>query len=914
VIWRIRRFALRLWNALRRERAEPDLSREIESHLELLADDFRRRGLTPEDARVAARRAFGGIEQAKELQRDARAFRWIDDAARDVRYATQLLRRSPVFALTATLSLAIGIGATTTIFTVANGLLLRAPAGVPDPDRLVDIFHIEKGSGGLAGRMAGPMVPYSLYLDTRERTATLESVYAYCIELLPTSLRVSGGAERVFASLVSPNYFSALGVSARAGRVFSALESEQEASSAVVVLSHRFWTRRFQQDPSVVGQTLRLNGQPFTVVGVASESFQGTNVLAADVWVPAPMTETLRPGSSLSWMQVMMGGRLKPGVPVSQAAAELDLIGAIVYKNQPRALGAFGRGATETAPGLSVAAASPLPGPFRLLVATFLALLMGLVSLVLVIACANLAGVQLARASFRRREIAVRLALGAGRGRLIRQLLTETVLLFGLGGCAGLMLARSMTRLLVALLPAFPIPVALSLPLDVHVAAFAIGLTALAALLSGITPALQASNADVVTALKDDAQGSPERLRLRNAFVIVQVAFSLLLIVLAGLLGRALAHVTLVDRGFDSRGVELASLDLTQAGYTDATGPAFARELMEAVRRLPMVESATIADGAPMPNVVRGMAGEELTVPGVTPPPGQPFFNATWTIVEPGYFATLRIPLLAGRDFNPGDRPGADSVVIVPEGTARRLWPGQNAVGRYILLQSRRPGAPASRPAQTERLVVVGVAKDLTAGAPRVASTLQLYVPLQQRYTPEITIIARTAEGRRIAGDLRALVASTDPNLPVLSARTLEQEITGPVEVQLRVAASVSASVGVVSLLLATIGIYGITAYVASRRTREIGIRLALGAQRSDVLRMILRQGMTLVSIGVAIGLLLAAAGSQVLKTLLFGVTPLDPLTFVGATSCFAMIGVAACFLPAWRATRVDSVEALRYE
>jgi predicted permease len=703
-------------------------------------------------------------------------------------------------------------------------------------------------------------------------------------------------------------------VSAAAGRLFGPGDSEREGASPIVVLSHRFWTRRFNADPSVVGQTFRLNGQAFTVVGVASESFQGTNVLAPDVWVPAGMTQTLRPGSSLQWMQVLMGGRLKPGISLRQAAAEIDLIGSAVYQRRPP-LERLGRPATSTVPGLSLMTASPLPGPFRILVGGFLALLMGLVSMVLVIACANLAGVQLARASARRREIAVRLAIGAGRGRLIRQLLTETLLLFVLGGVAGLLLARLMTSLVVALLPAFPVPVGLSLPLDTHVVAFTAGLTFVAAVLSGLAPALQASKADVVSALKDEAQGSSERLRLRNAFVIVQVAFSLLLVVAAGLLGRALARVTVVDRGFDARAIELATIDLSQAGYTDTTGPAFARQLLERVRQLPVVQSATMADRAPMPGVIRGMFGEGLTVPGVTPPNGQPFFMANWTIVEPGYFKTLRIPLVAGRDFSHSDRAGEPSVVIVPEATARTLWPGQNAVGKYMLWQTgQRKGlsAPSLPP---KSLLVVGVAKDLTASGPRgETASLEAYVPLQQRYTPEITIIARAMHGQRIVNDVRAIVESTDPNLPVLTVRTLEEELTGPVEVQLRVAASVSGSVGIVSLLLAAIGIYGVTAYVASRRTREIGIRLALGAQRAEVLGMILRQGMVLVGIGSAIGLLLAAAGSGMLTRLLFGVPPIDPVTFGGATLLFAIIGLAACYVPARRAARVDAMVALRYE
>jgi predicted permease len=510
----------------------------------------------------------------------------------------------------------------------------------------------------------------------------------------------------------------------------------------------------------------------------------------------------------------------------------------------------------------------------------------------------------------------VRLAIGAGRARLIRQFLTETMLLFILGGAAGLLLARWMTSVLVVwLLPEFPVPVNLSLPLDGRVVAFTTGLSLAAALFSGLAPALQASKADVVAALKAETQGSDDRLRLRNAFVIGQVAFSILLVVAAGLLGRALERASLTDRGYDPQGVQLASLDLSLAGYTDATGPAFARALVDRVRDLPGVQAATVADQTPMPGVMRYMVGDGLTVPGVTPPNGQPFFMASWTSVEAGYFATLRLPLVAGRDFSATDRAGEPPVVIIPEATARQLWPGQNAVGKYVLWHTGRRNGPTGPALPPKSLLVVGVARDLKIDTPRgETSPLAVYVPLQQRYNPRMTIIVRSTDRRRLTSDIRALVQSMDPNLPILAARTLEEEITGPVQNQLRVAASVSGSVGVVSLLLAAIGIYGVTAYVASRRTREIGIRLALGAQRADVLVMILKQGMVLVAIGSAIGLMLAAAGSRLLTRLLFGVPPLDPVAFGGATVLFAIIGLVACYVPARRATRIDAMEALRYE
>ncbi len=898
-----RRALFRLLHAFSPQRGDADLAREIASHLALLEEDFLRRGLSEADARLAARRAFGGVEQAKEHHRDARSFRWIDDARRDLKYAGQLLRRTPVFALTATFSLAIGIGATTTIFTVANALLLRAPAGVAAADRIVDIYQVDDRNA-----MSAPFMPFAAYTELARQVTSFDGLYAFQPDVQPTSMRVGAVAERVFAGTVTPGYFSVLRVGAAAGRLFA------EGDGDTVVLSHRFWTRRFDADPAIVGRTLWVNGRAFAVAGVAAEAFRGTSVVAPEIWMSTTRAASLMPNAALDGMQVLAGGRLKDGVSLTQAAAEVDVAGRAVYAKRPMRPERPGGGIFESAPRLQAAATSRIPGTLRRIVAAFLALLMGLVALVLAIACANLAGVLLARASARRLEIAVRLAIGAGRGRLIRQLLTETLVIFLLGGAAGLLIARLLTSLIAAwLLPTFPVPVNLSLPLDARVFAFTAGLSLVAALLSGLAPALQASKADVVSALKDDAQGPADRLRLRNAFVIAQVAFSILLVVAAGLLGRAMQRVSVADQGYDPRGIEVASVDLSLAGYTGQTGPAFVRTLLERVRELPGLQAVALADRTPRPGVMTMMFGEGLSVPGVTPPNGQPYFNVSWTSVEPGYFEALRIPLVAGRDFTERDRTGEPAVAILPAATAKRLWPGESAVGKSV--QWQPGGMPGSRPSPRRSLLVVGVVADLRqSGPPEQRSVLPVYAPLQQRYTPRITIMARSTDGADAQRQIRAALQALDPNLPILSARSLEQEITGPVQQQLRVAASVSGTVGVVSLLLAAIGIYGVTAYMASRRTREIGIRVALGAQRGEILAMMLRQGMALVGVGAAIGLVLAAASGRLLTRLLFGVPPLDPVTFGAATLLFAIIGLAACYLPARRATRVDPMVALRYE
>jgi predicted permease len=904
------RFWRRLVVGFRSARAEDELARETAAHLALLEEDYRGRGMSADEARFAARRAFGGVEQMKDSQRDARSFVWLDDARRDLRYSARLLRRNPVFALTAALSLAIGLGASTAVFTIANALLLRAPAGVADPDRLVDIFHTDEGRS-----LTEPVSSYMNYLELRRRTTTLDGLYAYQLELQPMTLASASGTELVHGNVVTSNYFDVLGLRPAAGRLFGVTDREKPGASPIAVLSHSFWVRRFDKDPAIVGQTLQLNRQPFVIVGVAPEGFQGMSVAQPDLWVPTSMTAVTAPGTSAGGdaallLRVMIGGRLKPGIARGESAAEIDAIGRALEREYPD---------QNSGIGWRTVAASPVPGSLRPVIAGFLALLLAIVSLVLVIACANVAGVLLARATSRRREIAVRLAMGAGRARLVRQLVTETTMLFALGGAAGLMLARVLTTLLLTSLPSFAVPVGLSLPLDGRVALFAAALSLIAAGLSGLAPALHASKADVVSALKDESQGSPDRLRLRHVFVVAQVALSLMVIVAAGLLGRALRTGSVVDPGFDPRDVETASVDLSLAGYTEASGSIFVRTLLERIRALPGVEKASAAFGVPGPGG-RGIMLGGLTVPGVPPPAGQRSFQPLWNIVEPGYFTTLRIPIVTGRDFNPADRVDAEPVAIVSESAARRFWPGQEAVGKRIVLQSSTDESLRG----ARGLRVIGVARDVKSSTragregrgsspEQDASPPFMYMPLQQHAIRGVTLITRTAGNQRVTNAVRAAVASMDPNVLIVSTQRLD-EPAGPIQLQLRLAASVSASLGIVGLLLAAIGIYGVTAYAVGCRAREIGIRVAMGAQRSDIVGMVLRHGMCLVAIGSAIGLLLAAATSRVLTRLLFGVPPIDPITFAGAASLFAVIGLAACYVPARRAIRVAPGEALRHE
>ncbi len=891
----IRRWLRRLANLLRPARAEDELSRELASHLGLLEDEFRRRGMAEGQARRAAALALGGVEQAKELHRAERSFLWLEELRRDVSHGLRLLRRSPIMASTAALSLAIGIGADASVFTVANALLFRAPTAVREPERLVDI--------GI-GRQDGGFNPgsYPTYLDIRRRAATLDGVYAHPMFPQALSLTVAGDstpAERVFGHFVTTNYFTVLGTAASRGRLFVPADGEQPGSSPFVVLSDRFWRRRFGGDPAVIGSVIRVNGHPFTVIGVAQDGFQGTGILAPDVWLPLNMTavvnsqnQAIFEARAAGWL--LMGGRLKRDSRLDQAAADLDVIARDLRREHPEQTGAR---------ELRVLPSSTVPGN-RGPVTAFAVLLTALVSLVLLVACANVAGVLLARAAARCREMAVRLSTGASPARLVRQLLVETIVLFLLGGLAGVALARAMTSLVVARLPPLPFPISVSLAPDGRVLAFTIGLSLIAALAFGLAPALQASRQDPVTALKDESPGATGRGRLRQAFVLAQVAASVALVVGAGLFTRALKRAGSIHPGFDPHGVELVSLDVSMAGYSDATGPRFWRDLVDRVRELPSVQDATVARVLP-----GGFEGIGL---GLSPAGGRSggatdSFEPDGNIVEPGYFATLRIPLLAGRDFTTADRAGAQPVAIVGEAVARHFWPGENGLGKYL-----------SQPGHKQPLLVVGVARDVkSTSLVDGLSDSFVYLPLQQQYashlTSQMTIAARTNPGQHATDAIRALVARMNPNLPIVTSRTLEDSVALGLAPQ-RVAASVASSLGLVALLLAATGIYGVTAFTVARRTREFGIRVALGAERRHVVRMVLRQGFGLIAGGCAVGLSLGAGAGHVLRGFLFGVPPLDPAVLVGAAASSVAFGLAACYGPARRATAVDPVRALRSE
>jgi len=808
----------------------------------------------------------------------------------DVRYGLRLLRRSPLVTVTAVLSLAIGIGANTTIFSIANAMLLRSLPGLADPGRLVDIGRAQNGQGF-------DTVSYPNFRDARDRVTTVADLYAYRVEPQPVSLGGEHEAERIYGATVSGNYFAALGTPAARGRLLNDAD-DRPGGAHVAVISYELWQRRLAGAADVIGRVVTINGFPVTIVGVLPPRFQGTTVMRSDAWFPLAMASIVAPRLPASlftcrecvWL--IMGGRLRPGVTLGQANAEMRAIGASLEKEYPDA---------NRGKNFSVLPTSVVPGEMQI-VSGFLAVLLGIAGLVLAAACVNLAGMLLARAEARRREIAVRLAIGAGRPRLVRQLVTETLVLFVAGGAAGLVLTQWLTRLLLAMLPSLPVPIGLDFVVDWRVLSFAATLSLVAAVLCGIAPALQASKADLVPALKVDADHRAGPLRLRSAFIVAQVTVSLVLVVAGALFVRALGRADTIDPGFDVRQVDVVTLDLSLSGYQAADALAFADRLLARVRALPGAEKAALTVILPLGGNRMGLG--RLRVAGLHPPNGDTAFPADWNVVSPGFFATLRMPLVSGRDFTQQDSAGAAGVIIVNEAMARSVWHTTDVLGRQI----ESDGGPGNA---ITTLSIVGVAPDAQVDRLGTPPRPFVYVPLAQHYLPRVSLIVRSPH--RLIPQVRTLVRELNPNLPVTNAMALE-DVTAILLIPQRVAAGLAASLGVVVLLLAAIGVYGVTSYSVTRRTREIGVRMALGAGRAEVMRLVVRQGIVLTAAGVALGLAAAAAGTPLIRTLLLGISPFDPVAFASAALLFATVSLAASYVPARRAMRVDPVIALRAE
>ena len=815
--------------------------------------------------------------------------------ARDLRHAARLLRRSPGFTLLAALTIALGVGPTTTVFSVANGLLVRTPPGVRRTEGLLSAYARQERGFQYA------TISYPDFQALRDGTAGAGTLVAVAQFSAGLAAQGAGEPERVSGMMVSAEYFAILGTRAAAGRLFLDEDDDVPNGNPVVVLSHRLWDRRFGANPSVIGRSVTLNRGSYTIIGVAEEAFQG-HVSAVDValWVPITMRQALT-GIDLSrnTTGLMALGRLAGGTSLGQARAAMEAAWQRIRAEHPDLQGdAGGARVSEMGAGqvdLVVSPYSVMIDEGRGPVTVFLAMLLVVTGVVLLIASVNVAGVFLARSAARAREIGIRLAIGAGAARVVRLLVAESVLVFLLGGAAGVALAFWATHLLAVVRLPTPVQMSFDFTPDARVLAIALAVVLASGLLAGLTPALQAVRQDITSVLKGTGGSTPRGARMRSAFVVAQVAGSVVLLIGGAVFLRALGRADSVDLGFDPRNVHVMTVDLSLQQYTDAEAATFFEDLRRRGAALPGVTSAAVATALPMGFVQTFSA---FRVPGV-----ERYRPAGMGAVSPGYFETMRIDVLAGRGFAEGDGPGAQQVVVINQEAARTFWPGQEAVGRQL---EGRGGTAHT---------VVGVVRDGTYASVGSAVGPMVYIPfLQMPFKHAASLVVRTAPGApRIDRPVRQIALDLDPGLPVESNLPYEQLI-GVSLLPHRVAAAIAGTMGLLGLALAAVGLFGLLSYVVSLRGREMGIRMALGASAGAVRLLVVRQGMRLVVLGLLIGGPLALGAGFLARGLLYGLSPADPLTFGAVAGLLFAVGISASVVPALRATAPDPASVLRAE
>jgi predicted permease len=809
----------------------------------------------------------------------------MDTLLADLRYTVRRLLQRPGFTIVAILTMALGIGANSAIFSIVNAILLR-PLPVESPGELVEIYSREGDEEPVPNA-------YPDFLDIQERDDLFTGVAGYTLDFL--SMDVGDRTEVVLGEAVSGNYFEVLGIPAARGRTFIAGEDDAPGAALVVVLSDRIWRRRFAADPNIIGKTLRLKGQRFEVVGVASPEFKGLMVgFASQMWTPVTTQPSF--GEDLEdrgsrWL--MVKGRLRPGVTPEQAQSRMDVLGRQLAATYPET----SEDRSFTIIPTNDVRLHPMVDRALFPVA---ALLMVVVGLLLLIVCTNLANLLLARALARRREIAIRLAIGAGRGRLIRLLLTESLVLALLGGVFGLLIAIS--NLLVSFQPPIMFQLTLDLGIDGSVLAFTFFVSVLAGVFFGLAPALQATKPQLVPALKDELDaigGRRRRFGLRDSLVVAQVATSLVLLIGAGLFVRSLISAQDIDLGFERERVAIIMLSPTVAGYEESRGTALLSSVVERARTLPGVEAAALASRMPLGVSVNT---NEIFVEGVaTPEDEAPNIDAV--TVSSGYFDVMGIPLLQGRDFQEQDDESAPLVAIVSDAAARRFWPGENAVGKRFRLSP-----------EGELREIIGIALDTKVRTLGEQPRPYLYMHYLQRNRGFMALAVRTnGYPQPMLSTLRREILMVDDGMPIMESKTMTEHL-GIMLFAPRMGGILLGVFGGLGILLATIGLYGVVSYAAAQRTREVGIRVALGARPADVMRLVVGRGLTMVGVGIAIGLALAFAAALPLGSLLYGISVTDPVTFVGVTLLLVGVAFVATMVPALRASKLDPMVALRRE
>jgi predicted permease len=896
----------RLFGLFRKRPTESDLETEMRSHLDMLAEEQIRGGMNPHEARYAARREFGGLEQAKELYREQRGIPFLETLLQDLHYALRMLRNSAGFTSVVVTTLALGIGANTAMFSLMNAVLLQS-LPVRNPDELVVVQYTDPESGS-----GNEDFSYPMYQELRDRTDVFSGVFTR--SGVDFNLSYGGQSERARGELVSGNYYQVLGVRPWLGRLLTPDDDRTPGGRPVAVLSYGYWLTRFGGDTSIVGKEILLDARRVTVIGVTPANFYGTEIahdpeihvpmMMATVFKPFPPNRLLNPRHR--WLTIM--ARRKPEISVVQAQAATDVLYHQILEAQ---LNAFGSKATphqkERALAVHILLADGRHGfaHLRAEMQRPIILLFTVTAIVLLVACANIANLLLARSAKRRGEVAVRLAIGAGPGRLVRQWLTESIVLGLLGGAAGIPFAAWLKAGLIRFLPT-EVRANLEAPMDTHVLEFLLLASIFTGILFGLAPALQVSRLSVTSAIHDQtsfARSGERSFSLRSALIFVQVALSLPLLIGAGLFLHSLRNLRGIDPGYEKQNVFLANLNPSLNGYPTGRVQSLYSGLLDRVRALPEVRAASLTTCSP---ICGGWDQLSVRVEGYQPRQDEDM-SPNEAVISPGYFETLGIPIVEGRDFAEQDSANRPKVVIVNQAFARYFFGDTNPLGKHMTTNDD-PGAPLD-------MEIIAVVKDAKYVNLDEKPRRHFYTAIaQEPRLFDMTLQVKTAgDPRQIADLVRAEVRELDPNLPLYAITTLEIQIEDSL-IEERLLTWLSSLFGMLATVLAGIGLGGVMAFSAARRTREIGIRVALGAQRSDILRLMVMQAGLPVGAGLAVGLATAFGLSRLLASMLYEVGSADPATFTGASLLLAATACLAAYLPARRATRVDPVVALRYE
>jgi predicted permease len=890
----------KLGSIFRRNEIARELDDEIRSHLAMEADDNLENGMNAEEARYAANRTFGNVTLVKDDSRSAWMYRWVEDLGKDIRFGVRMLAKNRGFSAIAVISLALGFGLNTTIFTVVNAVLLN-PLPVRDVSRLVQLDTVDAKTKVTQANATKMGMSFANFEDYRRQNQVFTDLVAWN----RTALTWSGGAEpqQVFGYIVSANYFDVLGVTPAVGRFFFPDEDRKPNSNNVVVISYALWTNKFGSDPAAVGRSVILNATPYTIIGVGPRGFKGTISLGSteQVWIPTSMSQQVLAGFDAEnfhdrrYLNMVNFGRLKPGISLSQAEASLKTIASRLAAEYPKDNG--GRSVAlsslaEAAVGANNHDQFTLAG----------AMMLGAVGLVLLIACANLANLLLAQAARREREMTVRAALGAGRGRLLRQLLTESTLLSLAGATVGLLIAYWGRGVLWSYRPSFIQENDVNLALDSHVLLFTLGIALLTGALFGAVPAIKASSPDLADTLKAGGRGNSVGWRanpMRNLLVVLETALALVALIGAGLFVRSQQNAQRIDPGFESHKLFMMAFDLGALHYKEGQSQQFYRSVVDRLGGLPGVQSATVASNFPL-----GGGLERTVFPeGQDETSGYRGTLTTLDSVTPSFFHTLAIPMVRGRTFTDNDRADTLLVAVANEAMAKQFWPGEDALGKRFHFFG-----------DTQLREIVGIVKNTVVAQIGEDPQPMVYLPIAQNYAPVVTLQVRTTgKPETEISTVRGTVQSLDPNLAITNVQTI-QEIMDQGLWAPRMAAALLTLFGALALVLAGVGVYGVLSYSVNQQRHEIGIRRALGAQPADVLRLVAGQGLRLAVVGLVLGLLLAFAFTRVLASLLFGVSATDPSTFFGVTFVLLLVAVFACYVPARRATAVDPLIALRYD